>query len=245
MPNVAIVWDFDGTLTRKDSTTLVAEFLQDSKRAGDEFWDEIKSLRGDKNLPRWEHVLASDAPIWMYALSRLAFKKRVPLNGEFLSKFIAPSIKLYDGALTLLRKIKLLKEMKLYKRSGILHGRDDEDEIVVRDCQRLVLFEDHAVNKRLAAEEYWAPFANIVYIGDGPTDVPALSLVRSNGGTGIAVYDPAASAAKVNKRLEEMRLDRRADLITAADCSEDGELARYLTACCERIRLRYRAEQSV
>jgi hypothetical protein len=107
------------------------------------------------------------------------------------------------------------------------------------------LFEDHGVNKKLPANEYWAPFENIIYVGDGPTDVPALSLVRNNGGIGIAVYDPKTSAGKVNQRLEEMRLDKRADLITPADFSENGELARYLTSCCERICLRYRAEQSV
>lgn len=295
MPNIAIVWDFDGTLTRQDSTTVVVEFLEGNRRSGSEFWEEIKSLRGDRNLPKWEHVLASDAPIWMYALSRLAFKKRVPLNGEFFGKFIAPSIQLYDGVTAFLRRIKLLEDMKSYKdvdlkiehfvvSAGMVElvkavlpddlikgvfgcrykvvayeGKKEEPESVPVFCmdetmktrslfeiaKGSFLFEDHGVNRKLTASDYWSPFENVVYIGDGPTDVPALSLVRNNGGTGIAVYDPDAPMTKVNKRLEEMRLDRRADLITPADFSEDGELAKYLTACCEKIRLRYRAEKSV
>ncbi len=71
MANIAIVWDFDGTLSPDDSTTKTVEIL-DGNKPGSEFWNYIKSLRGDSRKPQWEHVLASDAPIWMYALSRLA-----------------------------------------------------------------------------------------------------------------------------------------------------------------------------
>jgi hypothetical protein len=106
MPNIAIVWDFDGTLTPSDSTTKVAEILDG--KSGGEFWAYVKNLRGDKKTPKWEHVLASDAPIWMYALSRAAFKKRVPLNTEFFEKFVSSQIKLYGSVLSFLRKTKLL-----------------------------------------------------------------------------------------------------------------------------------------
>src|SRR2546423_13666506 len=105
MPNIAIVWDFDGTLTTQDTTTVAVEFLQ-GKATGGEFWDRIHDLRGDSRQVAWEHILASDAPIWMYALSRLAFEKKVPLNFEFLKKFIAPSVKLRPDTLRFLRKIK-------------------------------------------------------------------------------------------------------------------------------------------
>ena len=89
------------------------------------------------------------------------------------------------------------------------------------------------------------PFNNIIYIGDGPTDVPALSLVRDKGGLGVAVYNSAKESDEINKRLRQMRLDKRADLITPADFSLKGELYKYLETRCIQIKQRYEAEKSI
>jgi hypothetical protein len=268
------------------------EILQGADQ-GSVFWQYVKSLRGDQEQPVWEHVLAMDAPIWMYALSRIAAKKRVPLNGEFFRDFVLPHIFLYDGVAAFLRKLKLLEETSLFKTTDVaIHffiitaglkelvelvlpaglitwtfgcrykivvapGAEDEPESVPVFCmdetmKTRSLFEiskgsfldpDHAVNRRVADADLWAPFENIVYIGDGDTDVPSLSLVRSQGGLGVAVYNSGKSKNEIDDRLRRMRLDKSADLIAAASFGAKDELFEFLSMRCRQIALRYRAEQ--
>lgn len=292
MPQIAIVWDFDGTLTPDDSTTKTVEILRGDDK-GNQFWDYIKSLRGDKTQPKWEHVLAMDAPIWMYSLSRLAASKKVPLNSEFFGKFVLPHIKTYTGAAKLLKALKDLSDKSEFKDVGLeIHhfivtaGLKDLVELVFPEglitwtfgCRYTVIADKNhkdepesipvfcmdetvktrsifeiakgafctetvKVNTRVEPTKLWAPFNNIIYIGDGDTDIPALSLVRSKGGMGVAVYNPEMAVEKRKARLKAMRMDRRADLITPADFSAGGELSEFLKTRCTQILQRYQAEK--
>ena len=287
MPNIAIVWDFDGTLIPDDSTTKVAKFLG----AEDDFWDTIKRLRGDKGRPKWEHILASDAPIWMYSLARMADANQIPLNSQVFKELILPQVNLYPNVIPFLRNIKALSKTVRFNNLGIeIHhfvvsaGLKnlveqtfpqklvthtfgcryeviyDKAEDTIRNVPVFCMdetmktrslfeiskgsFQDNkrrGVNVKVPENKLWAPFSNMIFIGDGDTDVPALSLTRSKGGKGLVVYNPATGIGKRNAKLKAMRANKRADLITAADFKINSELHQYITSYCETVRQRYEA----
>ena len=83
----------------------------------------------------------------------------------------------------------------------------------------LDLSTDEALNKYTPEEDRRIPFRNMIYIGDGLTDVPCMKLVKVNGGYSIAVYQKNKKS-----KVEDLLLHDRVDFIELADYSEGSGL---------------------
>ncbi len=65
--------------------------------------------------------------------------------------------------------------------------------------------DQHSLNKYFPDEDRRVPFTNMIYFGDGDTDVPCMKLTRVNGGHSIAVYQDDSKEA--SKLIREGRVD--------------------------------------
>lgn len=84
----------------------------------------------------------------------------------------------------------------------------------------LEIYDDNGVNKHIPHEERSIPFENIIYIGDGLTDVPCMKIVKAQGGKSIAVYE---NENKLEMAKELMELGR-INFYTKADYGEGSML---------------------
>lgn len=66
-----------------------------------------------------------------------------------------------------------------------------------------------SINEYMPETERPIPFPNIIYIGDGMTDVPCMTVTRKNGGHAVAVHPPRArrAIATCRKLLRADRID--------------------------------------
>jgi hypothetical protein len=62
------------------------------------------------------------------------------------------------------------------------------------------VYEHNKLNKYVPPRERPVPFANIIVIGDGETDIPCFRLVRGLGGHSIAVFQPHSPRAKARSK---------------------------------------------
>ncbi len=81
------------------------------------------------------------------------------------------------------------------------------------------------VNTLVPEGDRRVPMQNMIYIADGPSDVPSFSLVNSKGGKTLGVYAPGDANYDSAAQLEEQG---RVNSIAAADYTENSPADRWL-----------------
>ena len=75
--------------------------------------------------------------------------------------------------------------------------------------------DDKTLNDSMPDDSKRIPFPNMIYMGDGLSDVPCMKMMRAYGGQAIAVYQAANRSG-----VEELLAKRRVDYIFPADYRE-------------------------
>jgi 2-hydroxy-3-keto-5-methylthiopentenyl-1-phosphate phosphatase len=90
-----------------------------------------------------------------------------------------------------------------------------------------------SINEHMPEADRAIPFPNMIYLGDGMTDVPSMTVTKKNGGHAVAVYD----LRKQNGRATCVKLldAGRVDFVAEADFRKSSKLSRRVELLLDAI----------
>lgn len=94
----------------------------------------------------------------------------------------------------------------------------------------LDVLDDVKLNMNMADEERRIPYRNMIYLGDGITDVPCMKLVKQYGGQSIAIYQK-----KHKSKVGVLLRDERVNFMCEADYTEGSELDNIIKLIIEKM----------
>lgn len=261
--DVAICYDFDGTLSPKNMQEY--DFFNALGNGAKKFWAESKALAVENNA---DEILA----YMMLMIERAKTCKVKTTRSAF--RDYGKGIELYKGVETWFDSINRygktldlsinhyiissgIKEMiegspiadkfkKIYACSFIYDQNDvaawpavavnytTKTQFIFRINKGIEDDNDHiTINKFIPREERAIPFSRMIYLGDGATDVPCMRLVKDLGGTSIAVYPPRNKTK--HTATEKLLTDGRVNFISQADYTSGSRLHELVKIILEKI----------
>ena len=97
----------------------------------------------------------------------------------------------------------------------------------------LDISDDYNINKKMEEKDKRIDISNMIYIGDGITDVPCMKITKDGGGTSIAVY--TEKNIKTAKNLKE---DERINYIVPADYRKSSPIDIIVKKTIESIMIK-------
>ena len=92
--------------------------------------------------------------------------------------------------------------------------------------------DDKTLNSHMKEHERTIPYRNMIYIGDGLTDVPCMTVVKERGGESIAIYHRGEKSV-AKKLLKE----KRVSFMCKADYSQGSELETIIKMIIEKMSI--------
>lgn len=90
------------------------------------------------------------------------------------------------------------------------------------------------VNESTSDDSKRIPFTNMIYFGDGETDIPCMKIVTMFGGNSIAVFNPQNQQKR--QLAEKLHKQGRVNFITPANYSKDSRTYRLVCTIIDKIK---------
>src|SRR6478672_9684108 len=90
-----------------------------------------------------------------------------------------------------------------------------------------------SINEHMPEGERPIPFPNMIYVGDGMSDVPSMALTKKSGGHAVAVYDRRKAGGQAS--CAELLRAGRVDFIAEADYRKDSRLSHRVELLLDAI----------
>ena len=247
-PIVAILYDFDATLATSDMQNF--SFIPSLGLTPDEFWHKCKEFSVETGCEKtlgYLHTMIAECKKRGIKMTRSFLKEQgkhikfwpgVEEWFERINKFGEENGVEVEHYLVSSGNKEIVEGCSIYKYFKMVYGCefifDENDEpiwpkLVINYTQKTQYFyrvskgafdinDDVGVNEKNRNRR--VPYSNIVYIGDGLTDIPAMILAKNNGGHSIAVYPEG----KEGKIVDDLYHDGRVNYVAPADYRERKEL---------------------
>ncbi len=256
---VAIVYDFDGTLTPQPMQEYTV--LPEIGMKPEKFWNKVKQenkqQKGEEIITYMRLMLDcanqhhTPFPVKRSNLRKLAHKIKyypgVPTYFNRINNYVKKKTNgkihlrhyvISSGLKEILEKVTIKKKFHNIFASEYYYdhyGAAKFPLLVVNDTlktqflYRINKGKEHineSINEHMSLSQRPIPFQNILYIGDGLTDVPCMSVTNKEGGYAIAVYKRRSRSglSKCKKLLNAGRVD----FIATANYSNGSELERKI-----------------
>jgi len=94
-------------------------------------------------------------------------------------------------------------------------------------------WDNSSINKFTPLKDRPILFENMIYLGDGDTDIPAMKMLNYQGGTSIGVYSP--DTPEEQTKAQELLKNNRANYIAIADYSQNSEIDQIIKSIITQI----------
>ncbi|WP_218081753.1 HAD family hydrolase [Anthocerotibacter panamensis] len=98
------------------------------------------------------------------------------------------------------------------------------------------------VNQKFGLEDLRIPFSNMIFVGDGLTDVPCFSLLTKEKGMAVAVYD--RKHVQKWERAYQFIAEKRVSTLYSANYSEGSDLSNFLVMAVRNLAERIAVSKS-
>lgn len=95
------------------------------------------------------------------------------------------------------------------------------------------IYQQIDVNAKMDPSNRRIPFENMIYIADGPSDVPAFSVIKKGGGLAYAIY-PKGNVEAL-QQVDQLLRDGRIHMYSEADYSKGTQTYLWLTQHTRKI----------